>query len=126
MSQQDMEIVRRWLEAFGEDEEACHQIEAATSTDDPLTLSLKSKGGAAIEIAPLENGGRGKPRAYTADGNGKVTIALDRRATVKQGGRGVKGQARLRLRAAKLRRGVFVRSIDSYGNTEKAKRIRRR
>jgi pimeloyl-ACP methyl ester carboxylesterase len=150
------------------------QIEAATSSDDPLTISLRAKGGAAIEVAPLVNGKRGKTNSYVADGSGKINVTLAKGAILKQGGKAVKARRpdnrapktrvkvkvrgrtatltfrvadasptttymksgkkaarkvkgkRMRLPAAKLRRGVRVLSIDAFGNDEKPKLVKRR
>jgi TolB protein len=70
------------------------QIEAATSSDAPIELKLKAEGGAAIEIAPLVNGRRGEVSRYVADGDGKLTIGLGKRAAVEQGGRAVRATNR--------------------------------
>lgn len=71
-----------------------NQIEAATSSDGPLTLTLNAGQGTAIEIAPLVNGKRGEASRYIADGGGKLTIGLGKRAAVEQGGRSVRAKDR--------------------------------
>ncbi len=67
------------------------QIEAATSTKAPLALALKTKG-AALRIAPLTNGKRGKARVYGPLKPGKMTIGLGASATVRLNGKKVKGR----------------------------------
>ncbi len=147
------------------------QIEAATSTTAPLTLSLQSRG-AALRIAPMQNGEQGKARTYGPVGRGVLTIELGAAVTVKQNGKMVKPskddnkapktrvrilpggpkltlqftirdaspvstyvkygkrvkevRKTLRVSAARLRKGVYVQSVDAFGNAEEAKRIKRR
>jgi pimeloyl-ACP methyl ester carboxylesterase len=65
------------------------QIEAATSTTDPLTLALRTRG-AALRIAPMKNGRRGRARVYGPVKKGRLTIRLAGRVTVKRNGKTVK------------------------------------
>ena len=65
------------------------QIEAATSTTAPLTLSLRSRG-AALRIGPMQNGKPGKARTYGPVGRGTLTIKLGGGVTVRRNGKKVK------------------------------------
>ena len=64
------------------------QIEAATSTTTPLTLSLRSRG-AALRIAPMQNGNQGRARVYGPVGGGELTIELGDGVTVRRNGKKV-------------------------------------
>ncbi len=69
------------------------QVEAATSTTDPLTLALKSGGGGtALRIAPMKNGKKGKASVYGPLKSGGLTIELGSSAAVKLGGKKVNGR----------------------------------
>jgi hypothetical protein len=65
------------------------QIEAATSTKDPLTLALPTHG-AALRIAPIKNGKRGRARVYGPVRRGRLTIRLGSKVSVKRNGKVVK------------------------------------
>jgi pimeloyl-ACP methyl ester carboxylesterase len=65
------------------------QIEAATSTKDPLKLTVRTRG-AAIRIAPLKDGRRGRARVYGPVGKGRLTIGLAGKVTVKRNGKTIK------------------------------------
>lgn len=60
-------------------------IEAATSTLQPLTLSLPTSRGALLRVAPMTNGKRGRAKLFLARGKGTVTIELAGTAVVKRG-----------------------------------------
>jgi pimeloyl-ACP methyl ester carboxylesterase len=65
------------------------QIEAATSTRAPLTLTQRIRG-AAVKIAPIKNGKRGRARFYGPVGKGRLTIGLGAKVSVKRNGKPVK------------------------------------
>lgn len=61
-------------------------IEAATSTLQPLTLTLPSSRGALVRVAKMTNGKREKASVYLVRGKGPVTIALTDKVVVRRGG----------------------------------------
>lgn len=67
------------------------QIEAATSTTAPFTVGLKNRG-AALRIAPMTNGEKGKARIYGPLKAGNLTIELGRAVTVRLNGKKQKGR----------------------------------
>jgi len=67
-------------------------IEAATSTLQPLTLSLPNRRGAIVRVAPMTNGDRGRASVFLAPGRGALTIELTDRAVVKLRGKRLKAR----------------------------------
>jgi hypothetical protein len=111
------------------------QIEAATSTRNPLTLTQRIPG-AAIRIAPIKNGRRGRARFYGPVGKGRLTIGLGAKVSVKRNGRLVKSRkkdtrapktiARLRRQGTKAILTVKVRDASPVTTYLKiGKRVRR-
>jgi pimeloyl-ACP methyl ester carboxylesterase len=111
------------------------QIEAATSTSGPLTLTQRIRG-AAIRIAPIKNGKRGRARFYGPVGKGRLTIGIGAKVSVKRNGKLVKPRkkdtrapktiARLRRKGTKAILTVKVRDASPVTTYVKVgKRVRR-